>query len=76
MPTYYNKDGIRIEMCPCEEGHNLPHVHASYAGKTIFFALTGEILAGHINQKAQRRAAQWVREHTRELELDWRKYHV
>ena len=42
MPTYYNKDGIRIEMRPREEGHNLPHIHVRHGGDTMPpFCLTG-----------------------------------
>lgn len=70
MPTYYNKDGIRIEMRPREDGHNLPHIHVRHGGDDAAILFDGRILKGEItNRKAYQFIKQWI------LKKDWRDVH-
>lgn len=76
MPTYYNENGIRIEMRIREQGHNVPHVHVYYQGQERSLSLKGKVLAGTVKGMAKRLAIRWVLENNEMLTEEWRKYHV
>ena len=57
------KDGIVIEIRNKEEGHNIPHIHASYQGENISISLIdGKILAGNLPKRNAKIAVEWVME--------------
>lgn len=78
MPTYYNRNGIRIEMRLRENGHNEPHVHAIYSGEDMSVSIRSiKRLSGNIiNNKARKEALRWIQENQDFLREEWRKYHV
>lgn len=70
------KDGIVIEIRNKENGHNVPHIHASYQGENISISLIdGEILAGNIPKRNQKIAVQWVVENLDMLRKEWENRH-
>ena len=75
MPTYYSKDGLRIEMRTKEHGHGIPHVHAVYAGKSMSFDLSAEALIGDIDRRKKDEARAWIKAHTAFLMAKWKEMH-
>ena len=75
--TVERTHGIRFEIRPKENGHNVPHCHASYQGQEISISLIDcEILEGNIPKPKQRFAVDWVRRNLPILQAHWNKYHV
>ena len=75
--TVERTHGIRFEIRPKENGHNVPHCHASYQGQEISISLiTCEVLEGNIPKPKQRFAVDWVRSNLPILQARWDKYHV
>lgn len=75
--TVERTHGIRFEIRPKENGHNVPHCHASYQGQEISISLiTCEVLEGKLVQPKQRFAEEWVRRNLPVLQAHWDKYHV
>ncbi len=47
--TVERTHGIRFEIRPKEQGHNVPHCHTSYGGQNISISLVDcSVLAGNI----------------------------
>lgn len=75
--TVERTHGIRFEIRPKENGHNVPHCHASYQGQEISISLLdGEVIAGNIPKQQQRFATTWVKRNLLVLQSCWDKYHV
>ena len=75
--TVERTHGIRFEIRPKENGHNVPHCHASYQGQEISISLLdGEVIAGNIPKQQQRFATTWVKRNLPVLQTCWDKYHV
>lgn len=75
--TVERTHGIRFEIRPKENGHNLPHCHASYQGQEISISLVdGEVITGNIPKQQQRFAVDWVKRNLPVLQSCWDKYHV
>ena len=75
--TVERTHGIRFEIRPKENGHNVPHCHASYQGQEISISLLdGEVIAGNIPKQQQRFAMIWVKRNLSVLQSCWDKYHV
>lgn len=77
MPTWTVKgiDGVRFEVRTRENGHNVPHIHAHYAGCNVSIALNGSVLAGKITPKKQKAAIEWVKANREEVEARWKDVH-
>lgn len=74
MPTY--TDGtIKYQIRPRENGHNIPHIHASYAGKEVSVAFDGTILEGGLGRKTAK-AVSHVMANADFFRKEWDKYHV
>lgn len=75
--TVERTHGIRFEIRPKENGHNVPHCHASYQGKEISISLIDcEVIAGNIPKPQQSFAVRWVKENLPVLQSCWDKYHL
>ena len=75
--TVERTHGIRFEIRPKENGHNVPHCHASYQGQEISISLLdGEVIAGNIPKQQQRFATTWVKRNLPVLQSCWDRYHV
>lgn len=75
--TVERTHGIRFEIRPKENGHNVPHCHASYQGQEISISLIdGEVIAGNIPKQQQNFAVRWVILNLPTLQTHWDKYHV
>ena len=77
MPTWtvIGIDGVKFEIRTREKGHNVPHVHAHYAGKNVSIAFNGEILAGGIKKMKQNEAVEWVINNSDMLHKRWEELH-
>ena len=75
--TVEHTHGIRFEIRPKENGHNVPHCHALYQGQEISISLLdGEVIAGNIPKQKQRFATDWVKRNLSVLQSCWDKHHV
>lgn len=75
--TVERTHGIRFEIRPKENGHNVPHCHALYQGQEISISLIdGEVIAGNIPKQQQNFAVRWVILNLPTLQTHWDKYHV
>ncbi len=75
--TVERTHGIRFEIRPKENGHNVPHCHASYQGQEVSISLLdGEVIAGNIPKQKQRFATDWVKRNLPVLQSCWDKHHV
>lgn len=75
--TVERTHGIRFEIRPKENGHNVPHCHASYQGQEISISLVdGEVITGNIPKQQQRFAVMWVKNNLQVLQTHWNKYHA
>ena len=75
--TVERTHGIRFEIRPKENGHNVPHCHASYQGQEISISLVdGEVITGNIPKQQQRIAVMWVKNNLQILQAHWNKYHA
>lgn len=77
MPTWTVKgiSGVRFEVRPRENGHNIPHIHAHYDGRNVSIALNGSVLAGEISPKKQKAAIEWVKTNKEIVEARWKEVH-
>ena len=75
--TVERTHGIRFEIRPKEDGHNVPHCHAHYQGQNVSISLVDcSVLAGNIPRDKQRFAVMWVQHNLDVLQKYWDKYHV
>lgn len=75
--TVERTHGIRFEIRPKENGHNVPHCHASYQGQEISISLIDcKVITGNIPKQKQRFAEKWVELNLSILQSYWDKYHV
>ena len=51
--------------------HNMPHIHAEYAGKKIVMSLDGEILQGDFPSKQLQLLKAWMIIHHEDLQANW-----
>lgn len=75
--TVERKHGIRFEIRPKEQGHNVPHCHACFGNQNISISLIDcTVLAGNIPPQKQRAAVMWVEANLEVLQEHWDKFHV
>ena len=66
------KKGIKFCIHTAEDGHNKPHLHASYQDKEVALEIpTGKIITGKLNHKQQKIASEWVKENAEYLKAKW-----
>ena len=60
-----------------EGNHAIPHVHAAYGEDNISIAIeSGEILAGNLPGKKQKKAVEWVMSHQQQLLNQWKEFAI
>lgn len=73
MPVLSTFYGIIVRMYREVGGrHNLPHIHAEYAGEEIVIALDGTILEGTIPKGKMKLLEAWMEIHHEDLEANWK----
>ena len=73
MPVLSTFYGIIVRMYREVGGrHNLPHIHAEYAGEEIVIALDGTILEGTIPKGKLKLIEAWMEIHHEDLEANWK----
>lgn len=73
MPVLSTFYGIIVRMYKEVGGrHNLPHIHAEYAGDEIVIALDGTILEGTIPKGKLKLLEAWMEIHHEDLEANWK----
>lgn len=69
--------GIRFEIRPKEQGHNVPHCHACFGNQNISISLVDfSVLAGNIPPQKAQFAVRWVKLNFDTLRVHWDEYHV
>lgn len=70
--------GIEYKINIKEQGHNRPHIHASYGEYNISITIddTVEIIAGNLPKTKNKYATKFVKQHLNEFRTQWNKYHV
>lgn len=72
MPVLSMFFGIIVRMYREMGGrHNLPHVHAEYAGQEVVVALDGTVLEGSIPRNKMKLLLAWMEIHHDELGANW-----
>lgn len=72
MPVLSTFFGIIVRMYREIGGkHNIPHIHAEYAGEEIVVALDGTILEGGIPKNRLKLLEAWMEIHREDLEANW-----
>ncbi len=57
--------------------HAPPHFHAVYSGEEAVVAIaTGEVLRGHLPERALRLVGEWRVLHRAELEANWERVQI
>ena len=73
MPVLSMFFGIIIRMYTESGGkHNLPHIHAEYAGEQAVVALDGTVLEGSLPRAKMKLLDAWMEIHRDDLEADWK----
>jgi len=73
MPVLSTFYGIIVRMYREVGGrHNLPHIHAEYAGDEIVIALDGTVLEGDIPKGKLKLLEAWMEIHSDDLEANWK----
>ena len=73
MPVLSTFYGIIVRMYKEIGGrHNLPHIHAEYAGDEIVIALDGTVLEGEIPKGKRKLLEAWMVIHQEDLEANWK----
>ena len=73
MPVLSTFYGIIVRMYREVGGrHNLPHIHAEYAGDEIVIALDGTILEGEFPKGKLKLLEAWMEIHREDLEANWK----
>ena len=71
MPVLSTFYGIIVRMYKEIGGrHNLPHIHAEYAGDEIVIALDGTVLEGEIPKGKRKLLEAWMEIHREDLETN------
>ena len=52
--------------------HNMPHIHAEYAGEEVVMSLDGEIIEGSIPKNKLKLLVAWMEIHKDDLEANWK----
>lgn len=72
MPVLSTFFGIIVRMYREVSGkHNLPHIHAEYAGEEVVVALDGTILEGSIPKAKMKLLDAWIEIHREDLQANW-----
>ncbi|MGI6033289.1 MAG: DUF4160 domain-containing protein [Coriobacteriales bacterium] len=65
-------EGIKFVIHTAENGHNKPHLHASYQGREIVLEIPdGKILRGSLGNKKDKQTQKWVRTNADSLKKHW-----
>ena len=72
MPVISRFYGIIIRMYFLQSEHNPPHIHAIYNEDVAAIDfMTGEVLEGHLPNKALNMVQEWISLHKEELIAIW-----
>ncbi len=72
MPVLSAFYGIIVRMYRETGGrHNLPHIHAEYAGDEIVISLDGTVIEGGIPRGKLKLLEAWMEIHRDDLEANW-----
>ena len=72
MPILSMFYGIIVRMYKELGGkHNMPHIHAEYAGEEVVMSLDGEIIEGSIPKNKLKLLVAWMEIHKHDLEANW-----
>ena len=72
MPVLSRFYGIVIRMYFQQADHNPPHIHALYGeDMAAINILTGDVLEGHLPNKALAMVREWITVHSIELQIMW-----
>ena len=73
MPVLSTFFGIIVRMYKENSGkHNIPHIHAEYAGDEAVIALDGTVLEGEIPRAKMKLVEAWMVIHHEDLEANWK----
>ncbi len=73
MPILSMFYGIIVRMYKELGGkHNMPHIHAEYAGEEVVMSLDGEIIEGSIPKNKLKLLVAWMEIHKDDLEANWK----
>lgn len=73
MPVLSTFYGIIVRMYRELGGkHNMPHIHAEYAGEEVVVALDGTVLEGGIPRGKMKLLEAWMEIHREDLEANWK----
>lgn len=73
MPVLSTFFGIIVRMYHEVGGkHNLPHIHAEYAGEEVVMAFDGTILEGSLPKNKLKLLEAWVEIHKDDLAANWK----
>ena len=73
MPIVSMFYGIIVRMYKELGGkHNMPHIHAEYAGEEVVMSLDGEIIEGSIPKNKLKLLVAWMEIHKDDLEANWK----
>ncbi len=72
MPVISRFYGIIIRMYFLQSEHNPPHIHAIYNDDVAAIDfMTGNVLEGHLPQKAMNMVQEWITIHQEDLKIIW-----
>ncbi len=72
MPVLARFYGIIIRMYFLQSEHNPPHIHAIYNDDVAAIDfMTGNVLEGHLPNKAMDLVLEWIEIHREELKMIW-----
>ena len=73
MPVLSMFFGIIVRMYRENGGrHNMPHIHAEYAGEEVVVTLDGEVIEGKIPKNKMKLLEAWIEIHREDLEANWK----
>ncbi len=74
----YEGNGIKYEVRLKENGHNRPHIHASYGEYNVSISIDNnvEVIAGNLPHKQNKIVIEFVKNNLNKFRTKWNKYHV
>ncbi|MCF0144249.1 MAG: DUF4160 domain-containing protein [Firmicutes bacterium] len=73
MPILSAFYGIVVRMYREQSGkHNIPHIHAEYAGDEVVLSLDGDVIEGSIPKNKMKLLVAWVEIHHEDLIANWK----
>ena len=73
MPILSAFYGIVVRMYREQSGkHNIPHIHAEYAGDEVVLSLDGDVIEGSIPKNKMKLLVAWVEINHEDLIANWK----